>query len=189
MMKLGFCALCVGLIFYGSSCIVENNRPKLDSSNIELALDAPADAEVTPTPEDIKCFADNECHIIEKGCCYHEKSLSVNKERSQEILQQIRNKCRELRRTYAAEKQKEQAAPHFGDFTTSRIADLCAGRTGSQNWLGAQEARCKKEVQEPNLDKLKKEISDPVELNKKFEEAELLWRQAAGTCTIVSTGG
>jgi hypothetical protein len=96
------------------------------------AQDANADIDFTPEKEDLKCLTDNDCTIIEKGCCYHEKPLAIRKDKSFDVLtgpKGIRAKCREFNADQLKKKEKPIS---------------CKGRESSANWTSGLVALCKK---------------------------------------------
>jgi hypothetical protein len=128
--------LLIFLIIIQNSCTPENSsktRILLDkNNNSENAAEADADIDFTPTKEDLKCSNNQECIIIEKGCCYHEKPMAVRQDRTFEILTGpagIHAKCRDFNR----EKKKKN----------EKIS--CQGRESFADWTSGLVALCKKE--------------------------------------------
>jgi hypothetical protein len=134
------------------------------------ALETDADAEYDASEDELKCHDHDDCLIIDKGCCFHEKALAVNKERSLEVIKKIKASCRSLKEEFRKEKK----------------AELCRFREGGSQWLINSSTQCQKEVAEPRLKAIMKEIKEPAEAQQKYIKDYQIWRETAGKCSIRS---
>lgn len=145
------------------SCVSESTPPPKFSLAVNTPIHNAADPDIDiedykPAKEDLKCTQDEDCIIIEKGCCYHEKPMAIRKDRAIDILTEpkkgIRAQCRKLNedrlKKLREEKFKQKEFP----------LNICKGRESGANWTSGLAATCKKEGE------------------KKFEE------KAEGECTL-----
>jgi len=124
------------------SCVFENTNKQslVTNTQVTSAAEADLDIDFTPADEDIKCSADHECIITEKGCCFHEKPMAIRKDRSFEIVtgpKGIRAKCREFN-------QEQLKKPENANKPIKEITINCKGREAA-NWTAGLVAQCKKE--------------------------------------------
>jgi hypothetical protein len=126
------------------------------------------DAPVAIKDADVACKEDNECTVIDQGCCLGELRIAVRHAAIFELKKTRRANCNKL----IAEKAKENAHQN-----------LCHNRKKHGRFM-SETAYCKKEVEQPDRKKLAQEIADPTEREKKFQEAFTAWQNASGKCAV-----